>query len=449
LAQTETAPGTRAKPLALRKNFSWTFVGNTIFFACQYLMLSALAKLSTPVILGRFSLALAITGPVIVLATLNLRTLQATDVRTRYTFGDYISLRLATLTLAMLSIIVYDYFEHYSLNASAVILAVGIAKVFDAISDVVYGKLQQHERMERIAISRIIQGVLQFMTLWIVFYLTHNLLWASIGFAVASALVTIFYDFRSAVWVQVGNPSSWLSKSTYEVILPHANWDKMLEVAKLALPLGLVMSMGQVAQSVPRLILEHFKGDYDVGIFSAMFYSVNASCMVFQAIQQSATPRLSQYYISDLRKYKQLVVKLVLIGLANSIGALAVVAVIGKRLMSVLFKPEYATQWHVLLWLVLATTGTLLFNSLTTALLSTRDFSTTPYIAFAQVVVLTVSCWLLIPTIGLNAIPISMGMGSVVAIVLTCLALRSTISKRPTGLTLDALTTASKDSVAV
>ena len=40
------------KPITLRRNFSWTFVGNLVYSGCQWGMLVVLAKLGSPGMVG-------------------------------------------------------------------------------------------------------------------------------------------------------------------------------------------------------------------------------------------------------------------------------------------------------------------------------------------------------------------------------------------------------------
>src|SRR6476660_1556484 len=82
------------RALSLRSNFSWTFAGNVVYAACQWGMLSALAKLGNPELVGQFALALAVTSPVFMLANLQLRGVQATDAQSQYTFADYLRVRV-------------------------------------------------------------------------------------------------------------------------------------------------------------------------------------------------------------------------------------------------------------------------------------------------------------------------------------------------------------------
>src|ERR1700730_10886877 len=91
-----------ARGLSLRANFSWTFVGNTIYSACQWGALVALAKLSSPVIVGQYSLGVAIAMPVISLTGLQIRSVIASDVKETYKFGEYVGFRLFSIGIAML-----------------------------------------------------------------------------------------------------------------------------------------------------------------------------------------------------------------------------------------------------------------------------------------------------------------------------------------------------------
>jgi hypothetical protein len=64
--------GTAPEQPSLRRNFSWTLLGNVVYSGCQWAMLMVLAKLTRPDQVGQFSLGLAVTAPVILLAGLQL-----------------------------------------------------------------------------------------------------------------------------------------------------------------------------------------------------------------------------------------------------------------------------------------------------------------------------------------------------------------------------------------
>ena len=72
--------------------------------ATEWASIAVLAKLSAVGIVGQFTLALAVSAPVVGLANLGLRQAEATDVREEYRFGDYFGLRLLCGFLALLVI---------------------------------------------------------------------------------------------------------------------------------------------------------------------------------------------------------------------------------------------------------------------------------------------------------------------------------------------------------
>src|ERR1043165_9211480 len=85
--------GHRAGTNSLRANFLWSLTGTIIYAGCQWGMLVALAKLGDAEMVGQFALALAVTAPVLMFTNLQLRSVQATDARKDYAFGDYLALR--------------------------------------------------------------------------------------------------------------------------------------------------------------------------------------------------------------------------------------------------------------------------------------------------------------------------------------------------------------------
>ena len=107
-------------------NFLWVFVGNIVYAGCQWGMLTALAKLGPPDIVGRFSLASAIASPVILFLNLQLRVVQSSDACNKFSFEDYLGVRLFTTTLAMF-VIALLALSRNSVAQSEVIFVFGIA----------------------------------------------------------------------------------------------------------------------------------------------------------------------------------------------------------------------------------------------------------------------------------------------------------------------------------
>ena len=144
--QTPPAEGTAgALPgRSLSANFAWTTAGNSIGAAAQWGVIVLLARLGNPAIVGQYALGLAIASPAFVFAGLNLRTVQATDVRGDFDFGDYLTLRLLGMACAFVAVVGILGWSGFRTETTVVILAVALTKAFESLSDVCYGRHQQH-----------------------------------------------------------------------------------------------------------------------------------------------------------------------------------------------------------------------------------------------------------------------------------------------------------------
>jgi len=76
----------RPVPWTLAGSALWLVSSSLFYAACQWATIVALAKLGALVAIGHLGLALAVATPIIVLTSLGLRTVQATDMVRRYAF---------------------------------------------------------------------------------------------------------------------------------------------------------------------------------------------------------------------------------------------------------------------------------------------------------------------------------------------------------------------------
>ena len=335
------------KGLTLWANFTWTFSGNVVYSGSQWGMLMVLAKLGSPEMVGQFALGLAVTTPIIMFANLQLRGVQATDARREYRFGHYLALRLLTTALALLVITGIVFGIGYRQKTALVILAVGASKAFESISDVVYGLLQHHERMDRIALSMMIKGLLSLSALGAAVYLTRSVFWGASALAVVWAILLIAYDLPNGERVLNGRGS--------ESLRPCWDLPELVRLAWLSLPLGFVMMLVSLNTNIPRYFIQHYLGERELGIFAAMFYLMVAGNTIIAALGQSASPRLAMYYASrDLKAFRRLLGRLVGLGAALGVAGILVALVLGHKLLSVLYRPEYAEHTAVFVWLMVA-----------------------------------------------------------------------------------------------
>lgn len=396
------------EPLSLRRNFSWTLAGNIIYFASQFGILIILAKLGTTQMVGRFSFGLAICAPVMIFANMALRPVQATDAKREYLFCDYLGLRLITTFLALLVIATISFIGGYGKEISLVILIVGIAKAFEAISDVYYGPLQQHERMDRIAKSLMIKGPLALIIVGLLIWLTGDLIWGVIGLATARGIILLGYDIRADVWTLTGSkPSTGIMCSgatdVPERLKPHCKMGKMARLAWLALPLAFATMLASLTIYIPYYFVEHYMGVRSLGIFSALAYLMIAANMVTTALGQSSAPRLAQYNAAlNDTAFRNLILKLLTVGGAIGATGFVIALVFGRDILTLLYQAEYAKHVTVFVWIIAASAIENAATFFGFGMTAGRLFRIQPFLFSGSALLAAGSCYFLIPRFGLQ-----------------------------------------------
>ncbi len=403
----QTLPGVAAGGLSLRANFSWTFVGNLVYAGTQWGTLAALTKLGTTEMVGQFALGLAITTPIIMLTNLQLRTVQATDARERYHFADYLSLRLLTILIALLVLGTLLLFAGYTRATAAVILAVGISKAVEAVSDLFYGFLQQRERMDRIAQSLLLRGPLAMIAMIAGLYWSGSLLWGIVGMIGAWAVVLIGWDLRCTAWLladatALGERPLW----------PRWQWQRLGQLAWLALPLGVVMMLLTLNGNIPRYFVEEQLGTSALGIFAAIAYLNVAGGTVVTALGQSVSPRLAKYCAAgEIAAFRHLLLQMVGIGLLLGAGGVAVAWLAGRPLLTLIYAEAYVAA-DLFVWIMLAAAVAYVASFLGYGITAARYFRIQIPLFAVVALATALACWWLVPGRGLVGAAMALLIGA-------------------------------------
>ncbi|HEX5032001.1 MAG TPA: lipopolysaccharide biosynthesis protein, partial [Candidatus Eisenbacteria bacterium] len=290
-------------------------------------MLVVLAKLGSTEMLGQFALGFAIAAPVFLLTSLSLREVLSTDARDAHAFGDYLALRVIGVFAGLLAIGAVTCVVGYRWETKLVILLVGGVKAIEAVSDVLYGLMQKHERMDLIAGSIVLRGLLSVVALGAGVYLSGSLVWGLVLVSAAWALVLITYDFpRGARLLESNVRPRWIRAD-------------LARLAWLSLPLGITAMMISLRATIPRYFVERYRGEQELGVFVAMAYLMIVGGTAVNALGQSASARLATYYAEgDRASARHLLSGLVGVGLVLGAAGVAVAFLWGGEVLTVLYR---------------------------------------------------------------------------------------------------------------
>src|SRR5438477_7378190 len=403
-------------PLSLRANFGWTLAGNVVYTGCQWGILVVLAKLGTAEMLGQFALSLAIVSPILISSGLCLRNIQITEPPGTHNFSSYLSLRVLTTVLGLVVVVGVLFFCGYSARINAVILLIALAKGCESMSDIFYGLFQQHERMDRIAVSMMMKGVFSLAALGLGVLLARSLFSGVCGLLAVWAIVLFVYDARCGKSI-LRSACDSESRSQNSRVQRFFQWPlnatALFQLALLALPVGIAMALVSFNANIPRYFIEYHLGTAQLGIFAAMAYPMVAGATVVGALGQSATPRLSQYYASgERRAFLSLLLKLVSLASAVGLAAVLVIALAGRPILLLLYRPEYAEHVTAFLLLAIATALGYVASILGYGMTAARYFRAQLPVFMLTTAVTAAACALLVPRQQLPGAALAMSLAT-------------------------------------
>lgn len=386
--------------LSLRANFSWVVSGRIAEAVSKWFILLALTRYFSPEAIGLYALGLAVSNPIFLFTNLGLRTVQASDTGHLYPFSRYLGLRITTSAGAMLLLLAFVLVAGYGLEKVAIVMAIGFAKFFESICDVIYGLLQKNERMDRVGQSLIIRAVISVIAMIAAVHWTRTLVGGVAAMAASWGFFLALFDMPHA---RKQLSLDAVSDNSGGGIRPDFNLHKSLSLARGALPLGIAGVLLALTQSIPRVVVEAHLGEVALGLFAAIAYLAVPGGLIVTSMGNAALPVLSQRFArGQTRSFFSLVLKLV--GLAAVLGLFGVIAAyaLGYYVLLELYGLQYASHSDLLAWLMIGAAFVYVTSVLGYAIAATRRFSKFAAAYSIWVVVTILLSYCLIPTFGLT-----------------------------------------------
>jgi O-antigen/teichoic acid export membrane protein len=382
---------------SLGGNFAWTLTAGLVYALAQWGVLVAYARLGTMEVLGEFALGLAITAPVMLLARMQLRTLQATDAVGAYAFEHYLGLMVLTVLGGVLLCCAIVLVAGYSTRARIVIALIALAKGFEAISEVFYGALQRVERMGLIARSIIAKSVLSVVLVSLALWLTGSAIVAAVALGLSWAIVLFFFDMQ-AYEREFGTKRTWLR-------LWRTPWRdegvRLKSLLGLAYALGITALLSSLRPNIPRYVLEANFGQAELGIYAALAYFTALGGRVVQSLGQAVSPSMGRYHAAgDQHRYGRMLVGFTggaaLVGVCAIIGSL----LLGRWALAFFYGEAYAQTPELLVWLMVAAALEYVCVSLQLSLTAARQLKAQAVMLAVSMGVVALGSWWWVPSMG-------------------------------------------------
>jgi O-antigen/teichoic acid export membrane protein len=311
-----------------RSKLSWSLGGNIVYAITQWLIITVIARFGSAEDLGIYSLGLAITAPVVLFFSFQLRTILATDIKNQYDFPQYLGSRIIHLTFSFVLVIPISIFYSEDFKTILVIIIMGLVKYIEALSDICMGYFQKEGKVDLIGKSQLYRGISTSVTVIIIYIFSNNIIFSCLGLLIVMVLRYILFDLKKLRTITDVSPI--FNNSWFELML-------------MTLPLGVSSLIGSLNTNIPRYFLDHFWGVEEVGIFSALYFILIAGNMLITPISLLAAPRIANAYNKGtVSQFVKINMKLSFIVTVLFILFFLVVITEGELLLTIFFGEKYA-----------------------------------------------------------------------------------------------------------
>lgn len=377
---------------SLRQNFAWAAVGNAYYMATQWAMLMVLAKAASPEVVGRYSFALALTAPIVVTSMMGLRQMIVTDAKGEYAQGDYLALRLSTSALAGVAIVGVAIARCHDAAQRATVILVGAAKLFEGVSDLVQGRFQWAERMDRAAISLVIKGTGALVLMGLLLRVTGSVVWGALGIAASNAAVLFFFDLPQSA--RLGAAESFRPRWN-----PRVLWS----ITKAGAPLAFAVFLASSAGALPRFYLEEFHGLRQVGYYAAASAPLIVMSFLPGVLSQATIARAALYYQEGAHDaFVRLNARVIAVTFALNVCFVGGAALLGRFFLTTFFTAEYAGLHGVMVVFTFSQMLAVAAALGTQLMAAARMFRLQLLNALIALVALYVASRALVPTMGVR-----------------------------------------------
>lgn len=328
--------------ISLRKNFTWVLFSNVINGLVKWGIVISIAKLSSPYLLGQYTLATGLVLPVFAFLNFHLRIVYITSSDQQKSFADFLGLRIVTSFTAIVCIAVVAWFMKYDTEVFMVVVSYSFVRGAEALSDILYAPVQKSERMKLMSISIIGRSLISFAVVLITIGITGSLVMAICLMALWETAVSVFVDYKIA--------AHFLPGTSKKIRFAHLGG-----IVRQSYPLGLAMGITILNSSIPRFILDQFQGIKEVGFFGAIQYFYVASGLIITAINSASIPRLTKYFNSERNdQFNALLRKLFLLGISMGGAGVLFIYFWAPIILKIFYTKEYVSFSTELVLIVIA-----------------------------------------------------------------------------------------------
>lgn len=307
-----------------KQTYIWTVLAGLIYAGSSFLMQMVTSSYIGAAQAGILALALTVGNQLVTIGFYNIRTYQASDVREKYKFSDYLVLRLFTVFIMLAAGIVWVWRESYGGVKLAAVLLVVLFRAEEALSDVMEGRYQQKGRYDVSCRDMFVKVSLYLAAFLLVLLLTKNLALALLALAAVYGGAVFFVDR------QLIREFGGFSLRT--------SWRRQRALLFEGFPLFINAFLNAYIINAAKYAIDDFYDSETMGIFAPLYMMAFVVNMFASFVLKPAISVMAEYYVKgNTRAFMRLVIRQIAVVSAATGICIAGAYVMGIPVLSFLF----------------------------------------------------------------------------------------------------------------
>ena len=308
-----------------KRDIIWNMAGSFLYAFASMVLSIAVVQIAGEDAGGIFTFAFTTFGQhMFMMAYFGIRPFQITDTGGKYSFGDYLGLRLLTCGAAVLTGMGYVFLNGYSFEKAAVVFLMVVYKVIDALADAYEAEFQRGGRLYLTGKSNAFRTIL------------------SVGVFLASLAYT--KDLAAASLWAVGAQAAGFLVFDVLVIreLPNVEWrsakGKKQELFAETILLFCSAVLDFYIFSASKYAIEGCMADRDMAVFGAIFRPTSIINLVAGFVIRPYLTKMSfTWEMGRTRRFLKIQKRIALIIAALTVLAVGGAWILGIPVLSLLY----------------------------------------------------------------------------------------------------------------
>lgn len=308
-----------------KRNIVWNIVGSFLYAFASMVLSIAVVQIAGEDDGGIFTFAFSTFGQhMFMMAYFGIRPFQITDTGNKYTFGEYLGLRLFTCVAALVVGLGYVTINDYTFKKAASVFLMVVYKVIDALADTYEAEFQRSGRLYLTGKSNAFRTILSVTVFLTVLASAKNLVTASI--AAVGAQVVGFLIFDVLVIRELPN-IDWKSRPGQKYRLLKDNTLLFFSVI-----------LDFYIFSASKYAIEGCMADRDMAIYGAIFMPTSVINLVAGFVIRPYMTKMSiSWELSRLKSFVGIIGRLAAVIAALTVLALGGAWFLGIPVLSLLY----------------------------------------------------------------------------------------------------------------